>query len=42
MKIIGWKYEICNVSGVWEWEQTPHKPDEEMFVVRNVGPVYQK
>ncbi|WP_345994598.1 DUF551 domain-containing protein [Sodalis praecaptivus] len=35
-----WHYEICNVSGNWHEDETPHKPDEEMFVVRNVRPVY--
>ncbi|UAN58973.1 hypothetical protein [Serratia sp. JSRIV004] len=39
-KIIAWRYEICNVGGQWVEEQTPHKPDEEMFAVRNVLPVY--
>nr|WP_011279283.1 hypothetical protein [Sodalis glossinidius]CAI59428.2 hypothetical protein pSG4.12 [Sodalis glossinidius]CAI59441.2 hypothetical protein pSG4.12 [Sodalis glossinidius] len=35
-----WHYEICNVSGNWHEDETSHKPDEEMFVVRNVQPVY--
>lgn len=37
---VAWIYEICNVSGDWETKITRHKPDCDMFVIRNSRRLY--